>query len=276
MILGYSAAQVRAAEAPLLAAGVPLMQRAAAGLAREVRALVGRDDARVVLLVGTGNNGADALFAGATLAAGGADVTIVRTGDRVHDGALAAAIGAGAHEAGPGETAGRETAGRETAGRETAGRETAGRETAGRETAGPAESVRPAETAARAVGAAPDEIARLVSSADVVVDGILGTGTSAHPALRGRARAIVAAILEAGGTTPVVAVDIPSGIHPDDGGVPDPCVLRATVTVTFGGYKAGLLLAPASGYAGDVRLIDIGLGEQLAAMEPVVRVGQTP
>ena len=220
MILGYSAAQVRAAEAPLLAAGVPLMQRAAAGLAREVRALLGRDDARVLLLVGSGNNGADALYAGAILAESGADVTIVRTGDRVHDEALATALAAGAREA------------------------------------------------------APSAIGELVSSADLIVDGILGTGTSANPALRGTGRTLVAAILASGATTPVVAVDIPSGINPDDGSVPDPCVLAAAMTVTFGGYKAGLLLAPASGYAGDVRLVDIGLGEQLALVEPVLRVAE--
>jgi NAD(P)H-hydrate repair Nnr-like enzyme with NAD(P)H-hydrate epimerase domain len=69
----------------------------------------------------------------------------------------------------------------------------------------------------------------------------------------------------------VVAVDIPSGIHPDDGSVPDPAVLPATITVTFGGMKAGLLRGAAAGLAGEVRLIDIGIGAELAAMEPVYR-----
>ena len=223
MLLGYTAAQIRAAEAPLLAAGVPLMQRASAALAREVRALLGRDDARILLLVGSGNNGADALYAGAILAEGGADVTIVRTGDRVHAAALESALAAGAHDPGAG-------------------------------------------------GPTPAEVAGLAASVDLVVDGILGTGTGANPALRGRGRELVAAVLAAGATAPVVAVDIPSGIGPDDGSVPDPCVLRATLTVTFGGYKAGLLLDPARGYAGDLRLIDIGLGEELAEVEPVLRV----
>jgi NAD(P)H-hydrate epimerase len=221
MIAAYTAAQMRAAEVPLLEAGVPLMQRAAAGLAREVRSLLGRDDARVLLLVGTGNNGADALYAGAMLAADGADVTIARTGDRVHAEALDAALAAGAHEA---------------------------------------------------AATPPAQVSRLAASVDVVIDGILGTGTSANPALRGNARDIVEAIRAAGVTTPVVAVDIPSGIGPDDGSVPDPSVLRATLTVTFGGYKAGLLLAPASSFAGEVRLVDIGLGEQLAKVEPVLRL----
>jgi len=228
MLLGYTAAQIRAAEAPLLAAGVPLMQRASAALAREVRALLGHDDARVLLLVGSGNNGADALYAGAILAEGGADVTIVRTGDRVHAAALESALAAGAHDPGAHDPG------------------------AGAPT--------------------PAEVAGLAASVDLVVDGILGTGTGANPALRGRGRELVAAVLAAGATAPVVAVDIPSGIGPDDGSVPDPCVLRATLTVTFGGYKAGLLLDQARGYAGEVRLIDIGLGEELAEVEPVLRV----
>jgi NAD(P)H-hydrate epimerase len=53
----YSAAQIRAAERPLLDAGVPLMARAAAGLAEVLRTLMegsarGR---RIVVLVGTGD-----------------------------------------------------------------------------------------------------------------------------------------------------------------------------------------------------------------------------
>lgn len=70
----------------------------------------------------------------------------------------------------------------------------------------------------------------------------------------------------------VVAVDIPSGIDPDDGSVPDPVVLAADVTVTFGGYKAGLLIAPGSIVAGRVRLVDIGIAGDLARLEPLLVV----
>ena len=70
----------------------------------------------------------------------------------------------------------------------------------------------------------------------------------------------------------MVAVDLPSGIHPDDGSVPDPTVLPATVTVTFGAVKAGLLLEPAAGYAGRVELVDLGLGPDLATMTPLVTI----
>jgi hydroxyethylthiazole kinase-like uncharacterized protein yjeF len=94
----YDADQVRAAEKPLLAA-LPdgtLMQRAATGLARRCAALLGSVyGARVVLLVGAGNNGGDALYAGAQLARRGARVDALRTSDRVHESALRALLDAG-------------------------------------------------------------------------------------------------------------------------------------------------------------------------------------
>src|SRR5689334_6307207 len=72
-----------------------LMQRAATALAvacaRRLGSVYG---ARVVLLVGSGNNGADALWAGARLARRGAAVTAVLVGDAVAD-ALAAFRAAG-------------------------------------------------------------------------------------------------------------------------------------------------------------------------------------
>lgn len=220
MIKGYTAEQIRAAEAPHLAAGEPLMARAAAGLAVMIEGLLPSSDARVLLLVGSGDNGGDALFAGASLAADGVDVSIIATGDRMHQAGLAAALAAGAHQ-------------------------------------------EPAD-------AAP----RRAADAHVVVDGIVGTGASANPALRGAARQIVGALVPVVTREPghphVVAVDIPSGINPDDGSVPDPAVLPADLTVTFGGYKAGLLVSPARGLAGRVELIDVGIEDELAKLEPAL------
>jgi hydroxyethylthiazole kinase-like uncharacterized protein yjeF len=94
----YDADQVRAAEKPLLD-GLPdgtLMQRAATALARRCAGVLGSTyGARVVLLVGAGNNGGDALYAGAQLAKRGARVDAVLTADKVHDAALAALRAAG-------------------------------------------------------------------------------------------------------------------------------------------------------------------------------------
>lgn len=100
MLLAWDAAAVRAAEEPLLAAGAPLMDRAAFGLsvvvARELRQRRGRvGGARVALLVGPGNNGGDALFAGAHLAGRGAAVTAVLAAAHAHDEGLAALRAAG-------------------------------------------------------------------------------------------------------------------------------------------------------------------------------------
>ena len=69
----------------------------------------------------------------------------------------------------------------------------------------------------------------------------------------------------------VVAVDQPSGIGTDDGSVPDPAVLPADVTVTFGALKAGLLLSPGAELAGRIVLVDIGLGPELEGVEPLLR-----
>lgn len=74
-----------------------LMQRAAAGLAYAVLDLLGNAyGRRVLLLVGSGDNGGDALFAGAMLARRGAVVeAVLLSADRTHGGGLAALRGAG-------------------------------------------------------------------------------------------------------------------------------------------------------------------------------------
>lgn len=95
MRFGYPVATVRRAEAELMAS-LPtgaLMRRAAGGLAAAGVELLGRQvyGSRVVLLVGSGDNGGDALFAGATLARRGAVVTAVLLDpDRAHPAGLAA------------------------------------------------------------------------------------------------------------------------------------------------------------------------------------------
>src|SRR3954447_13826419 len=89
----YDADTVRAAEKPLLAS-LPdgtLMQRAATALARRCAQLLGGTyGSRVVLLVGSGNNGGDALYAGAALARRGARVEALLLSESVHEGGLRA------------------------------------------------------------------------------------------------------------------------------------------------------------------------------------------
>ncbi len=209
----YTAAAVRAAEAPLLAAGEPLMRRAAAALADAVAERLAARPGALLVLAGGGDNGGDALYAAAELAGPEQPVDIVLTSDRVHRAALAAALAAGA----------------------------------------------------RLRGAADDFAADRYR---VIVDGILGIGASADARLRGVARAIVEALRDASGAT-VVAVDVPSGLHPDDGAADD-AVLRADVTVTFGAVKAGLVRGRGPELAGELQLVDLGLGPVLARSRPAV------
>ena len=61
-----------------------------------------------------------------------------------------------------------------------------------------------------------------------------------------------------------VAVDVPSGVDADTGWAGDDA-MRADVTVTFGALKPGLVVGPGADLAGEVRLVDIGLGPFLPA-----------
>jgi ADP-dependent NAD(P)H-hydrate dehydratase / NAD(P)H-hydrate epimerase len=94
----HSVEQVRTAEAARTAT-LPdgaLMQRAAAGLATSVIDLLGGAYGRtVLLLVGSGDNGGDALYAGAMLARRGARVEAVAVADEIHQPGLAALRAAG-------------------------------------------------------------------------------------------------------------------------------------------------------------------------------------
>ena len=226
----YTAAQVREAEEPYLQRGVPLMRRASAALAAEVAGLLtarvgevaGR---RLLVLVGPGNNGGDALHAAAILAGDGATVQIVPVAPRMHRAGLEAALAAGA-------------------------------------------TLAPLDESVAV-------LAELAERSDVLLDGLLGTGTTGSPALRGRARDVVAALLpvlagrDRSGSAPstgrplVVAVDLPSGIGVDDGSVPDTTVLPADLTVTFGGCKAGLVREPAAALVGRLVVVDIGIQDEL-------------
>ncbi|WP_067822740.1 bifunctional ADP-dependent NAD(P)H-hydrate dehydratase/NAD(P)H-hydrate epimerase [Actinomadura kijaniata] len=98
MRYAHEVGKVRAAERALMAR-LPegaLMQRAAAGLASVcARLLPSVYGADVVLLVGSGDNGGDALYAGARLARRGARVVAVAAGSRIHEDGAAALRRAG-------------------------------------------------------------------------------------------------------------------------------------------------------------------------------------
>ncbi len=101
----HTVEQVRAAEGELLAR-LPegaLMRRAAQGLGYAVLDLLGSAyGRRVLLLVGSGDNGGDALYAGALLASRGAAVEAWLLSDRAHEGGVEALRVAGGRVVPPG------------------------------------------------------------------------------------------------------------------------------------------------------------------------------
>lgn len=101
-----------------------------------------------------------------------------------------------------------------------------------------------------------DQLDATLAWCDVAVDAILGTGARGAP--RGAAAdGVVALVRAAGRGVPVVACDVPSGVSADDGHVEGPAV-RATLTVTFGAVKRGLVLHPGAVHAGRVVVSDLG------------------
>ena len=94
---------------------------------------------------------------------------------------------------------------------------------------------------------------RELGRADVAVDAIFGTGFRGMPE-----EAFAEAIAALGDAdAPVVAVDIPSGVNGDSGAV-EGVAVYATVTVTFGAAKPGVVLFPGAEHAGLVEVVDIG------------------
>lgn len=127
-----------------------------------------------------------------------------------------------------------------------------------------------AEALAAGVRVAPDPLAEAEAFAGapgptarapaLVIDGLTGIGASGP--LRPGARELVAALLRAGGPGRrrfgVLAIDLPSGVGPDDGVLAGP-VLPADRTVTFTCLKGAHLLGPAARVTGRVEVVDLGL-----------------
>ena len=104
------------------------------------------------------------------------------------------------------------------------------------------------------------ESIQLPKKLDCVIDALFGTGL-ARP-LEGLARALCEQINQS--HAPVVAVDIPSGLHGETGEVLGAAV-KADVTVTFHRPKPGLYLKQGPDYAGEIVAADIGLPVAKAA-----------
>ncbi|MDD2421684.1 MAG: NAD(P)H-hydrate dehydratase [Heliobacteriaceae bacterium] len=108
-------------------------------------------------------------------------------------------------------------------------------------------------------------------STDVVVDAIYGTGfKGAVSELTAKAMAMINAT---GLLT--VAVDLPSGLEADTGGLAK-AYIEATVTVTLGLPKIGLVLEPGASATGELVVADITLPQIMLAKSPGLFTLLTP
>lgn len=97
------------------------------------------------------------------------------------------------------------------------------------------------------VGPSRDELIPLLEKADVVIDAILGTGFSGS--VRPPFSIWIPALNEL--DTPVISVDVPSGLNAETGVAEGPCV-RATMTATMIAPKIGLYSADGPEYTGEL------------------------
>ena len=218
-----------------------LMQRAAAAIAVSagsmLRETVGRvSGSRVVLLVGSGDNGGDALYAGARLAVRGARVDAVLVADHHHaEGAAALARAGGRLHQAPVPPV----------------------EVPGERRLRVVPDPEPVEPLPYAV--AETELldaAELVAGADLVLDGILGIG--GRGGLREPAATLAAVARETDAL--VLAVDLPSGVDADSGeALYRDRAVYADRTVVLGALKRGLLVGDGALLSGDLEVVDIGL-----------------
>lgn len=97
-----------------------------------------------------------------------------------------------------------------------------------------------------------------INAPAVILDGIYGLG--GRPDLSDAASAALSAAAESRCTsgTPIIAIDVPSGIDSETGAASD-AATNADVTLTIEFIKQGLLNEPAATLAGEVEIITIGL-----------------
>lgn len=94
----------------------------------------------------------------------------------------------------------------------------------------------------------------LPTEADLLIDALLGTGLARE--LDGKFAAAVDGMNTH--AAPVVAVDIPSGLHGDSGRVMGTAVMAA-LTVSFVGLKSGLFLGAGRKHCGHIAFYDLGV-----------------
>jgi len=243
-----TAAEMRAAEDAVIAAGVPvetLMERAGTAIAEVVRRLAGTNE--VVILCGPGNNGGDGYVAARVLAEMGVAVTVAALSEPKTDAAKSARAG----WLGPVETLAE---------------------------AKPAPILvdalfgtgltRPLATAPHSSCSPADAGAQLDPKGSP-------SGLSWTPASAGERSVVECLHALANAAQLSIAVDLPSGLATDSGeALSTPPVFD--LTLALGAVKPAHLLQPAARYCGQIRLLDIGVATASQAEVLITPILPTP
>ena len=242
-----TADEMRQAEALAIAGGISsltLMERAGTAVADEAAKMVAAG-ARIAVLCGPGNNGGDGFVAARVLAERGFKVRLaclVPVAQLKGDAAIMAAKWTGAVE-------------------------TLAEATSAKPTSDPRDV-----TVFRSLGIDDDS--------DLIVDAIFGIGIG-RPFERAMQRLAVALATQKSKGTPILAVDVPSGVHGTTGAVSggnqNGNVIPATRTITFFTKKTGHVLQPGRMLAGEVVVADIGIdAAKLKGLNPQTTANAPP
>jgi NAD(P)H-hydrate epimerase len=115
-----------------------------------------------------------------------------------------------------------------------------------------------------------NQLQAFLESADVVLDGVLGTGFKSP--VKDEIGSVLAAVqgMVAGMEWPpyIIAVDCPSGVDCDSGQAV-PQTIPADATVTMAAVKQGLLKLPAYDLIGELRVVEIGRLDELKSWQAI-------
>ena len=248
----FNTAQVRAIEAAN--AQVDLMRRAGKAAADFLIART-EPDARIVLFVGPGNNGGDALACAAELAAAGYAPVAILIGDPAKFGEDAARAWARVIELqdltntsgyAPSPLAG-----------EGWGEGEAGIESKLFSANQPTPHPRPLSHGERGTIVITRTIPAQIN-ANWIVDGLFGIGLK-RPLDGVYSDAIVCIATARANGAQVLALDVPSGVDADTGATLGDAVVAADFTLTFIANKPGLVTGPALDYVGELHCATLDL-----------------
>jgi NAD(P)H-hydrate epimerase len=121
-------------------------------------------------------------------------------------------------------------------------------------------------------GRIQNDLPEQIPDSGLIIDGLLGTGLDQAPV--GRYADMIRAVNQC--ACPVVALDIPSGLHSDTGYAFDPCI-EAAMTVTFIGQKFGLFTAQGRNCCGVIEYESLELPAELYdSIDPAGRIINNP